>query len=111
LSKEFRFTRKVTFPSSSKFSESAKSAKSADAIAVSRIKAPRGAKSELLRQTIENLTGDFIVTELERLCPGSSRDHLRRLLKEMKANGLIACLGRGPGAKWRKAGHDRKRGS
>jgi Fic family protein len=76
-----------------------------------QIKAPRGAKSELLHQTVENLTGDFTVTELERLCPGTSREHLRRLLKEMKLEGLITCIGRGPGAKWRKEGHNPKRGS
>ena len=76
-----------------------------------QIKAPRGAKTELLRQAIENLVGDFTVSELERLCPGTSRDHLRRLLKEMKAAGLVTCLGRGPGAKWRKEGHNQKRGS
>ena len=47
------------------------------------------------------------------LCPGISRDHLRRLLKEMKATGQIICIGRGPGAKWqkRKEGHIPKRGS
>lgn len=39
--------------------------------------------------------------------------HLRRLLKEMKGAGQVTCLGRRPGAKWRKAneGHDPKRGS
>lgn len=78
-----------------------------------QVKAPRGAKTELLRQTMENLSGDFTVTDLERLCPGISRDHLRRLLKEMKAAGQLLCLGRGPGAKWRKVkeGHNPKRGS
>jgi hypothetical protein len=67
-----------------------------------QVKAPRGAKTELLRQTIETIAGDFTVAELERLCPGISRDHLRRSLKQMKAAGLITCLGLGPGAKWRK---------
>jgi Fic family protein len=78
-----------------------------------QVKAPRGAKAELLRQTMENITGDFTVTDLERLCPGISRDHLRRLLKEMKAAGQITCLGLGPGAKWRKQkeGRNPKRGS
>jgi Fic family protein len=78
-----------------------------------QVKAPRGAKAELLRQALENISGDFTVTDLERLCPGVSRDHLRRLLKEMKAAGRVACIGRGPGAKWqkRKEGHIPKRGS
>lgn len=78
-----------------------------------QVRAPRGAKTELLRQTLENITGEFTVTDLERLCPGISRDHLRRLLKEMKTAGLVTCLGLGPGAKWRKQkeGHNLKRGS
>lgn len=78
-----------------------------------QVKAPRGAKTELLRQTMENISGDFTVTDLERLCPGISRDHLRRLLKKMKAAGQITCLGLGPGAKWRKQkeGRNHKRGS
>lgn len=70
-------------------------------------KAPRGAKTELLRQAIENISGGFTVSDLERLCPGTSRDHLRRRLKEMKASGQVTCMGHGPGAKWqkRKEGH------
>jgi hypothetical protein len=54
------------------------------------------------------ISRDFTVTDLERLCPGISRDHLRRRLKEMRSAGLIVCIGRGPGAKWRKAkeGHN-----
>jgi Fic family protein len=77
------------------------------------VKAPRGAKAALLQQTLEHLTGDFSVAELECRCPGISRDHLRRLLKEMKAAGQVTCLGRGPGAKWRNAkeGHNLERGS
>ena len=72
------------------------------------VKSKRGAKTELLQQTIENISSDFTVTELERLCPGISRDHLRRRLKEMRTAGLITCLGLGPGAKWRKTkeGHN-----
>ena len=74
------------------------------------MKSKRGAKTELLQQTIENISSDFTVTELERLCPGISRDHLRRRLKEMRTAGLITCLGLGPGAKWRKLkeGHNLK---
>jgi hypothetical protein len=39
---------------------------------------------------------------LERACPGVSRDMIRLLLRELKFTGRIECLGRGPGAKWRK---------
>lgn len=76
-----------------------------------QVKAPRGAKTELLSQAINGLTGEFTLTELERLCPGVSRDHIRRRLKELRAAGKVRCLGRGPAAKWRKEGPVSKRGS
>ncbi|HEY4416438.1 MAG TPA: hypothetical protein VGO57_12170 [Verrucomicrobiae bacterium] len=67
-----------------------------------QIKAPRGAKTELLEQAITSAVGDFTVTELEKLCPGVGRDLIRHRLKEMKLAGSVECIGRGPGAKWRK---------
>lgn len=69
---------------------------------VGQVKSPRGAKTELVEQAIENLTGEFGITDLERLCPGVSRDMIRLLLRDLKAAGQVECLGRGPGAKWQK---------
>src|SRR2546425_3170226 len=69
---------------------------------VGQIKSPRGAKTELVEHAIETLSGEFGITDLERACPGVSRDMIRRLLRDFKAEGRIECLGRGPGAKWRK---------
>ncbi len=69
---------------------------------VGQIKSPRGAKTELIGHAIEALSGDFGITDLERACPGVSRDMIRQLLRDFKAEGRIECLGRGPGAKWRK---------
>ena len=67
-----------------------------------QIKSPRGAKTELVEHAIETISGDFGITDLERLCPGVSRDMIRRLLRDLKAAKQVECLGRGPGAKWRK---------
>ncbi len=69
---------------------------------VGRMKSPRGAKTEMIEQALETVSGLFGVTDVERLCPGVSRDMIRRLLRDLKAAGRIECLGRGPGAKWRK---------
>lgn len=74
------------------------------------VKAPRGAKTELVGRAIESTTGEFGITDLERACPGVSRDMIRRLLRDFKAAGQIECLGRGPGAKWRNKGITLKRG-
>jgi predicted transcriptional regulator of viral defense system len=48
---------------------------------------------------------DFSVADVERLCPSVSRDMIRHLLRKLKDRGLVECVGRGPGAKWRKKGN------
>ena len=76
-----------------------------------QIKSPRGAKTALLEQAIAAAIGDFTVAELEKLCPGVSRELIRHCLKELKAAGSVECVGRGPGAKWRKKGNNFKEGN
>jgi len=66
------------------------------------VKEPRGAKTEFVEQSIGQMTSPFGMADIERACPGVSRDHIRRILKQLKAKGRIESLGRGPGAKWRK---------
>lgn len=56
----------------------------------------------LVEDAIESTVGEFGITDLERACPGVSRDMIRLLLRDLKAAGRLECLGRGPGAKWRK---------
>lgn len=69
---------------------------------VDQVKSPRGAKTELVEHVIESIDGEFGITDLEKLCPGVSRDMIRRLPRDLKAAGRVECLGLGPGAKWRK---------
>ncbi len=66
------------------------------------MKSRRGAKTELVDHAIESTVGEFGITDLERACPGVSRDMIRLRLRDLKAAGRIECLSRGPGAKWRK---------
>jgi hypothetical protein len=66
------------------------------------MKSKRGAKTELVELAIEATSGEFGISDLERACPGVSRDMIRLLLRDLKSAGRIECLGRGPGAKWRK---------
>jgi len=66
------------------------------------MKSKRGGKTELVEHAIEAALGEFGITDLERACPGVSRDMIKVLLREMKSDGRIECLARGPGAKWRK---------
>ncbi len=61
-------------------------------------------KTEMVESAIGKFTGEFGLTELERACPGVSRDMIRLLLRDLKTDGRVECLGRGPGAKWRNKG-------
>ncbi len=67
---------------------------------VGETKAPRGSKRELILEAIGRHTGDFTMAELERDCPGVSREMIRRVLREERVKGQVACVGRGPAARW-----------
>lgn len=77
---------------------------------VGKIKSPRGTKTELVESTIKAFSGEFTLVDLERACPGVSRDMVRRVLRNLQKMKRIECLGRGPGASWRKRGNTLKRG-
>jgi hypothetical protein len=42
--------------------------------------------------------------------PGVSRDMIRHVLRDLRREGRLTCLGRGPGAQWRKEGNTLERG-
>jgi Fic family protein len=69
-----------------------------------QLKSPRGAKTALVVAAIEAFPGSFSLKELGRACPGVSRDMVRRVLRDLQKANKIVCLGRGPGATWRKEG-------
>lgn len=63
---------------------------------------PRGEKTDLVRKAVKNLPYDFSVADLQKKCPGVGIDMIRRVLKDMQAEGAVECLGRGRFSKWRK---------
>ena len=67
-----------------------------------QIKSPRGAKTDMIEKTIQKFSSEFSLGDLERTCPSVSRDMIRRVLRNLQAKGDVECLGRGPGALWRK---------
>lgn len=71
---------------------------------VGEVKAPRGAKTDAVLAAIGRFAGEFTLAEVERECPGVSRDMVRRVLRAQQAAGLVACQGRGPAARWRRNG-------
>jgi Fic family protein len=75
-----------------------------------QVKSPRGAKTALIEAAVEAFPAEFNLTDLERACPGVSRDMVRRVLRQLQKEKKVLCLGRGPGAAWRKEGTTPKRG-
>lgn len=66
-----------------------------------QVKAPRGAKAELVLAAIRQELGEFRLSDIERACPGAGREWIRALLSDWKAEGKVSCQGKGPGARWR----------
>ncbi len=66
------------------------------------IQTPRGEKTDLVIHAIEGAAGSFSVAELRNMCPNVSVDMIRRVLKNLRAQGRVECLGRGQKAQWEK---------
>ncbi|MBM4040937.1 MAG: Fic family protein [Planctomycetes bacterium] len=67
-----------------------------------QVKAPRGAKTELVMAAIEGSTGPFSVGDIQRQCPGVSIDLIRRVLKQLRSAGRVRCLRLGANAEWER---------
>ena len=70
-----------------------------------QVRSARGAKTALILDAINSFEGRFTLADLERACPGVSRDMVRRVLKDLSATGNLKCVGKGPGAPWIKKGN------
>jgi len=68
------------------------------------IKSARGAKTENIIQVINEQTGEFSISEIERLCPAVSRDMIRTVFRQLQKQKKIICLGRGQSARWKRIG-------
>jgi Fic family protein len=62
----------------------------------------RGAKEDLVRQTIARQVGPFRLADLERACPGVGRDWIRAILRDMKRANELRSFGHGAGARWQR---------
>ena len=69
-----------------------------------QVKAPRGAKAELVLAAIREQPGDFRLADIERACPGVGREWIRSLLTDLKAAGEASCRGKGPAGRWQYLG-------
>ncbi len=76
---------------------------------VGQVKSPRGSKTEFVESTIAGSKHEFTLSDLEKACPGVSRDMIRRILWDLQKSKKVECLSRGPGARWKNKGSASKR--
>ena len=69
---------------------------------IEQINTGPGAKSALVRATLEQLPDTFSLDQVARLCPSVSRDLVRRVLREERDAGRLETTGKGRGARWRR---------
>ncbi len=69
----------------------------------------RGSKTEHVKSAVRRRIAPFAISDIEKDCPGVSRDMIRLVLREMKKDGQITPQGKGRGARWLFSG-DLQRG-
>ena len=67
-----------------------------------QLQSPKGEKTNLVLQALDKTVGPFSIAELRNACPNVSVDMIRRVLKNLRSENRVECLGRGQSAKWRK---------
>jgi len=68
---------------------------------VGYIQQAKGSKTGLIIETINNFHSSFSVQDLQEQCPTVGIDLIRRILRKLKNQKKIICLGKGPRAKWK----------
>lgn len=64
---------------------------------------PRGQKIPLVEVAIDSLPYEFTFSELERACPGVSRETIGRVVRQLRKNGSLLCRRHGSAVTWQKA--------
>jgi len=67
---------------------------------VGHISGGRGSKSEQVKRIVLGKTMPFRISDLERDCPGVSRDTIRKVLRQLRDEGAVRSTGRGRSARW-----------
>ena len=67
---------------------------------VGQIETSRGSKTEHVKSAVRRRIAPFAISDIEKDCPGVSRDMIRLVLRELKKDGLISPQGKGRGARW-----------
>ena len=68
---------------------------------VGYITSGKGSKTEQVKVYVQRMIKPFSVSDIEKACPGVSRDTIRLVLRSMRDDGAIEATGMGRGAKWK----------
>ena len=60
----------------------------------------KGSKAEQIKLSVRNKIGPFSISEIEKDCPGISRDMIRHVLRQLRDKGEIQSQSIGRSAKW-----------
>lgn len=71
---------------------------------VGTISSAKGAKRVLVKNAIAHLPPRFTIGELARVCKGISQRTLVRALHDLRDEGVVRSVGRGPRAQWERNG-------
>lgn len=69
---------------------------------VGELTATRGAKTQMILDSLRGLPEKFRVSELVNACPNISLAMIRKVLDDLKDAGAVVCEGKGRNAVWRK---------
>ncbi|MFN7984947.1 MAG: Fic family protein [Vicinamibacterales bacterium] len=67
-----------------------------------RVQSLQGSKTDQVRAAVGRRIGAFGIADIEHDCPGVSRDMVRHVLRQLRADGGLRVEGQGRGAKWRR---------
>ena len=62
----------------------------------------RGSKTRRVRDAVGRRVGPFQISDIEKDCPGTSRETIRKVLRALRDEGIIVSEGVGRGARWRR---------
>ena len=69
---------------------------------VDTIRTLRGSKTEQIKTSVKRKFAPFAISDIERDCPGISREMIRIVLNRLREEGKIRLAGKGRGAKWHR---------
>jgi len=69
---------------------------------VGSIRKGKGSKTDQVKHVVMNKITQFTISDIEKECPGVSRDMVRKILRQLRDEGIIKAVGIGRGAKWLK---------